>query len=91
VAFQWPCFANPVSVDTARSWTAEFESYDQHNEECYIVTLQEPGRTSRRIIAKVGIVCWASQWGVAEFRRKQADVRCKGKTGANSAFSRRCP
>jgi len=56
MAFQWPCFANPVSVDTDRSWTAEFESYDQRNEECYyIVTLQEPGRTSRRIMAKVGI------------------------------------
>ena len=45
MAFQWPCFANPVSVDTDRSWTAEFESCNQHNEECcYIVTMRSPSR-----------------------------------------------
>jgi hypothetical protein len=35
MAFTWPEFNTNMPLDGNRSWTAAFDSYDQHHEVCY--------------------------------------------------------
>lgn len=88
MGFSFPEFPEPTPLDTQRSWTAAFESYDQRNEDVYyVITLHEGGREVGRFIVEV-FPHWAGDdWSVPEFEegmRKALHVlAAAGKTNTS--------
>jgi hypothetical protein len=66
--FAWPCFAEPVVIDSSRSWTAAFDSFDQRNDNCYyIVTLLASGMPPQRFMAQIDVGWAGDDWTIPEF------------------------
>ncbi|MBI4614609.1 MAG: hypothetical protein HY720_13445 [Planctomycetes bacterium] len=56
MSFEWPEFRERTPIDSAMSWSAEFESYDQRKDDCYYaVTLHEGDREATRFYVKIDV------------------------------------
>ena len=69
MGFAFPEFPEPTPLDTQRTWTAAFESYDQRKENVYyVITLHEGGREVGRFIVEI-FPSWAGEdWSGPEFK-----------------------
>ena len=62
-----PRFDEPTPIDATRSWTAEFDSYDQRNDDAYyIVTTYAAARPTDRFMVQV-FLYGIEDWRTAEF------------------------
>lgn len=56
MSFRWPEYSTPIPIDDKRSWTAEFESFDQRNDDAYyVVTLYQDGEPAGKLMAQVSV------------------------------------
>jgi hypothetical protein len=88
MAFAFPQFNAPVTIDAQRSWTATFDSYDQRNDDVYyLVTLREDGREVARFMVQVGLYWAGDDWTGPGFAGRLHDelhkVAVTGKTNTS--------
>jgi hypothetical protein len=88
MAFAFPQFNAPVTIDFQRSWTATFDSYDQRNDDVYyVVTLREDGREVARFMVQVALYWAGDDWTGPGFVRRLHDelhkVAVTGKTNTS--------
>jgi hypothetical protein len=73
MSFSWPVFSDPVPLSGGRTWTAQFESYDQRNDDCYYaVTVHEGDRVIGRFMVQVGLWWAGNDWTGPEFVERLA-------------------
>ncbi|MBX3229693.1 MAG: hypothetical protein KIT84_05110 [Labilithrix sp.] len=66
--FAWPAFETPRPLDGGRSWTATFDSYDQHHEVChYLVRIFEGEHRVGELMAEVGLEFAGDDWTAPGF------------------------
>ena len=80
----WPAYSNEP-LDDGRSWSAQFDSYDQRKEDCYyVITLYDGDRVVATFMAQAGTEFAGDDWtGPAflnELRRRLAQVAATGQT-----------
>jgi hypothetical protein len=88
MAFNFPQFPEPSTIDARRSWTASFDSFDQRNDDAYyVVTLSEDGREAARFMAQIGLSWAGDDWTGPDFvervQRELHKVAVTGKTNTN--------
>jgi hypothetical protein len=67
--FSFPDFSEPVPIDTHRSWTASFDSYDQRNDHAYyLVALSEDGAEVASFIVQVWLTSAGDDWTESIFQ-----------------------
>jgi len=68
VSFTMPEFPEPTPIDSARSWTAAYDSYDQrHDVSYYRVTIHAGDRDVGRIMAEVFMSPAGDDWRTPDF------------------------
>ncbi|MBO3749501.1 hypothetical protein J5X84_25775 [Streptosporangiaceae bacterium NEAU-GS5] len=70
MGFSFPEFTSPTEIDAQRSWTAEFESYDQrHDDVYYIVTIVSGSESGDNLQLMAQIALWwaGDDWSGPEF------------------------
>ena len=90
MAFTFPEFDQPTTIDAQRSWTARFESYDQRNDDVYyVVTLREDGREVARLFVQVGLHWAGDDWtGPGFVDRLHKEIHKVAATGrTNTSYS----
>jgi hypothetical protein len=86
--FSFPDFFEPTPIDTSRSWTATFDSYDQRNDHAYyVVALCEDGAEVARFIVQVWLSPAGDDWTEPIFvpwlRDEIQRVAAAGKTNTS--------
>jgi hypothetical protein len=80
----FPQFDEPSKLDGTRRWTAEFDSYDARNDDCYyILSVDDGGRTIARFVAQISLVDlddWTTPEFVEAVRRKLQRVAATGQS-----------
>jgi hypothetical protein len=90
MSFSFPDFFEPTAIDTHRSWTATFDSYDQRNDHAYYaVALCGGGAEVARFIVQVWLTPAGDDWTEPVFlpwlRDEIQRVAATGKT--NTSYS----
>jgi hypothetical protein len=68
MSFTFPRFDRPTAIDATRSWTADFDSYDQRNDDCYYrVTIREGDREVARFHVVIALDWAGDDWTGPEF------------------------
>ncbi|MEV0455880.1 hypothetical protein [Catellatospora methionotrophica] len=64
MSFSWPRSDGSTPLDEGRSWTAEFDRYDQQRRDdiYYIVSVRRHGRMVGRFMAQVALVGGLDDW-----------------------------
>ncbi len=81
----WPTFDHQP-LDGDRSWSATFDSYDQHHDDCYyLVRLFEGDRAVAELTVKISMDFapgdnWETPEFLTELRSRIAEVAATGKT-----------
>ena len=82
-----PRFAEPTPIDATRSWTAEFDSYDQRNDDLYyVVTTHDGDRPTARFMVRVfayGIENWLTPEFVGVVRDALHRAAEQGRTNTD--------
>ena len=89
MAFEFPRFDDPTPIDAQRSWTARFDSYDQHHENVYYqVSIHDDGEITR-LMAVISMYSAGDDWTGPHFtdllRTGIHEVATTGQT--NTAYS----
>jgi hypothetical protein len=86
MSFTFPPFSEPTPIDAGRSWTATFDSFDQRNDEAYVVTVREAGREDARFMAQIGLYWAGDDWtGPGFVPRLRDELRRVAATGPPDA------
>ena len=90
-SFTWPAFEVHQPLDGGRSWTAAFDSHDQHKDDVYyLVRLFQGDDPSDEFMVEIGTEWTGDDWTVPTFlpelQRRIAEVAATGKT--NTAYRR---
>jgi hypothetical protein len=85
MSFEWPQFEDKQPLDGGRSWTARFDSYDQHRENCYYgVRIYDGDQWVAEFMVEIGTEFAGEDWSGPEFlnelRARIARVAVTGKT-----------
>ena len=86
----FPEFETPVTVDSQRSWTATFDSYDQRNEDVYyLVTINDADHNTARFVVQVGLYWSGDDWSDPSFtERLQQEIHEVAVTGeTNTSYT----
>jgi hypothetical protein len=88
MSFEWPQFEEKQPLDNGRSWTAKFDSYDQHRDDCYyVVTVYDRDQWVGDFMVQVGTEFAGDDWSGPEFlnqlRDRIARVAATGKTNTD--------
>lgn len=86
--FTWPQFETNQPLENGRSWTAKFDSYDQHREDCYyLVRIFNGEQWVDEFTVQVGTEFAGDDWTGPEFltelRARIARVAATGKTNTD--------
>jgi hypothetical protein len=86
--FTWPELDANIPLDATRSWTARFDSYDQHHERCfYLVRIFDRHKWIAELMAEIPMDWAGDNWTVPEFaielQRRIAEVAATGKTNTS--------
>jgi endonuclease YncB( thermonuclease family) len=90
MAFSFPQFREPMPIDTQRSWTATFDSYDQRNDDVYyVVTIREGGTDVARFMVQVGLYWAGNDWtGPGFIKRLHQELHKVAVTGkTNTSYT----
>jgi hypothetical protein len=84
MSFAFPQFHERIQIDGTRSWTADFDSYDQKNDDCYYrVTIWEGDRDMApfHVVVALDWACddWTGPGFVARLRDELQKVARDGK------------
>jgi hypothetical protein len=98
MSFTWPQFVTPQPLDGSRTWTANFDSYDQYRDDCYYcVRLFDGTELVIELMAQLSMGFAGDDWRgptfVEEVRAQLARVAAAGATNTSWAgyHSRRTP
>jgi hypothetical protein len=68
MTFTFPQFLEPIAIDAHRSWMAEFDSYDQRNENVYyVVAVRDGEREVAHFTVEVWLDRMCDDWTGFEF------------------------
>ncbi len=90
MGFPWPAFDHE-SLPENRAWSATFDSYDQHHDDCYyLVQLSGSGGADAAFMVQIGMEFapddrWDTPEFLAELRARIARVAETGKTNTTHA------